>query len=158
MNTIDNKRINNNDDDDDDNNNNNNNKNDICGGTWYEHSPEPVVENMNVKILWDFTVQTDKKTPHNRPDIVVVEKTNKICHIINVACPGDCRIALKENGKVNKYRDVAIEIKTLWNMKKVVITPIVLWPWGASQPSWKSIWQKTVLLGSARILRRVLEC
>ena len=49
-------------------------------GTLYEHSPEPVVENTNVKILWDFTIQTDKKMPNNRPDIVIVEKINKICH------------------------------------------------------------------------------
>ncbi|XP_068680664.1 uncharacterized protein [Montipora foliosa] len=65
-----------------------------CEDKWYEHFPEPVVENTNVKILWDFTIQTDKKVTHNRPN---TEKTNKICYIINVACPGDCRIALKEN-------------------------------------------------------------
>ena len=76
-----------------------------CEDKWYEHSPEPVVENTNVKILWNFTIQTDKKVPHNRPDI---EKTNKICHIINVACLGDCRIALKEN-ELTKLNPLALE-------------------------------------------------
>ena len=61
-----------------------------CGDKWYEHVPEPVVESSDVKILWDFTIQTDKKLPHNKPYIVVVEKTSRTCHIIEIACPGDC--------------------------------------------------------------------
>ena len=108
--------------------------------------------------------------PLNKPDIVVVEKTNKICHIIDVACPGDCRIALKENEKVDKYRDLAIEIKTLWHLKKVVITPIAIGALGRFTAKPKKYladihvglkahtMQKTVLLGAARIIKRVLEC
>ena len=91
-----------------------------------------------------------------------------MCHII--ACPGDYRIALKENEKVNEYRDLVIEIKTLWNLKKVVITPIVIGALGSFTAQLEKYLadihvglkahavQKTVLLGSARILRRVLEC
>ena len=41
---------------------------------WYQHSPEPVAENEEVKILWDFMIQTDRVIEHRRPDIVVVEK------------------------------------------------------------------------------------
>ena len=103
-----------------------------CGDKWYEHVPEPVVESSDVKILWDFTIQTDKKLPHNKPDIVVVKKTSRTCHIIDVACPGDCRIRLKEEEKVNKYRDLAFEVKTLWKMKKVTTTPIVIGALGTS--------------------------
>ena len=33
---------------------------------------------------------------HNRPDVVVVDKRNRECQIIDVACPGDSRILLKE--------------------------------------------------------------
>ena len=47
-----------------------------CGDKWYEHVPEPLVESSDVKTLWDFAIQTDKKLPHNKPDIVVVEKTS----------------------------------------------------------------------------------
>ena len=31
-----------------------------CGDKWYKHVPEPVVESSDVKILWNFTIQTDK--------------------------------------------------------------------------------------------------
>ena len=64
--------------------------------------------------------------PHNRPDIVVVDKNKRMCHIIDVACPGDSRIALKEEEKINKYQDLALEIKNLRRMHKVCITPIVI--------------------------------
>lgn len=43
-------------------------------------------QSSDVKILWDFTIQTDKKLPHNKPDIVVVEKTSRTCQIIDVQC------------------------------------------------------------------------
>ena len=64
------------------------------------------MENEKAKILWNFTIQTDKRLSHNRPDIVVVDKMSKRCHIIDVACSGDSRIAMKEEEKVNKYRDL----------------------------------------------------
>ena len=43
---------------------------------------EPVFENENAKIPWDFTIQMDKRLPHNRPDIVVVDMKKRECHII----------------------------------------------------------------------------
>ena len=57
------------------------------GDKWYEHVPEPVVESSDVKILCDFTIQTDKKLLHNKPEIVVVEKTSRTCHIIDYHAP-----------------------------------------------------------------------
>ena len=33
-----------------------------------------VLENDDVKILWDFSVQTDHKLEHNKPDILTVDK------------------------------------------------------------------------------------
>ena len=30
-----------------------------CGEKWYDHKPESVMENEDLKVLWDFTVQTD---------------------------------------------------------------------------------------------------
>ena len=67
-----------------------------CGDKWYDHNPEPMTKNEDRKILWDLTIQTDKKLPHNRPDLVVIDKAKKECHIIDVAFPGDSRIVLKK--------------------------------------------------------------
>ena len=42
---------------------------------WYKYEPSPVLENENFKVLWDFSIQTDKEIPANGPDIVQT-KTN----------------------------------------------------------------------------------
>lgn len=41
----------------------------------------------NNKLLWDFLIQTDHKIEHNRPAIVVIDKKERSCTIINIACP-----------------------------------------------------------------------
>ena len=147
---------------------------DLCGqyefersDKWYEHSPENVDDDEKGKLLWDVSIQTDKKLDHNRPDIVLVDKQSKSCLIIDVACPNDWRVESKQ--KVNKYLDLAFEIKKMWNMKRVKVVPIVIGALDTVPKKFEehltdinvgielAALQKTVLLGSARILRRVLE-
>ena len=41
---------------------------------WYKYEPSPVLENENFKVLWDFSIQTDKEIRANRPDIIFVDK------------------------------------------------------------------------------------
>ena len=31
---------------------------------WYEHSPAGITENEEVKMLWDFTITTDREINH----------------------------------------------------------------------------------------------
>ena len=61
------------------------------------------MENDQVKLLWGFRIQTDHHLDHNRPDIVVLKKANKVCQIIDVTCPFDTRIAEKDREKINHY-------------------------------------------------------
>ena len=49
-------------------------------------------------------------------DIVVVNKQEKKCAIIDIAVPADKRIGEKENEKVEKYQDLKREIARMWNM------------------------------------------
>ena len=41
---------------------------------WWEHKVDKVLQEKDVKILWDFKIQMDKHLTHNIPDITVVEK------------------------------------------------------------------------------------
>ena len=47
-----------------------------------------VVENGMIKILWDFSIQTGHVIQHRRPDIVELYKTERKCHLIDIAVPG----------------------------------------------------------------------
>ena len=129
------------------------------------HNPAPVIENDTYKLIWDFNIQTDHLIPARRPDLIIINKKKRI---VDFVVPVDHRINLKQCAKKDKYLDLARELKKLWNMK-VTIVPIVI---GALGTITKGLLkdledlevgrrvetiQMTVLLRTARILRRVLE-
>ena len=96
------------------------------------------------------------------------QKKKRICKIIDFAVPADHRIKLKQCEKMDKYLDLARELKKLWNMKVTIILIVI----GAFGTVTKGLlkgledlevggrvetMQTTALLRTARILRRVLE-
>ena len=141
-----------------------------AGDKWYEHEPESVLENEDYKILWDFSIQTDHVIQAQRPDLVAVDKKDRSCKIIEFAVPGDSRSEEKEKDKIEKYQDLGRELPKIWNVK-VKIIPLVVGSLGAIAKQFGNRWkeigitvgsylqevQKTVLLGMARILRKVLK-
>ena len=92
---------------------------------WYNPVPESVLENENYKLLWDFSIRTDHHIEARRPDLVLVDKSKKSCHIIDVAIPEDSRVKEKGGGKVEKYQNLARELRRMWEVKTKVV-PIVL--------------------------------
>ena len=117
--------------------------------------------------MWDFIIQTDHVIEARRPDLVVVDK-DRSCKITDFPVPRDSRIEEKEKDKREKYQGLGRELHKIWNVK-VKILPLVVGSLGAIPKQFgnrlKQIGitvgtaqvQKTVLLGKARILRKVLE-
>ena len=91
----------------------------------FEHQQSSVQETDRTKVLWDFNIQCDHIIEARRPDILIVEKEEKVCKIIDIAIPGDSRVAEKEREKVEKYQDLKREIARTWSMRKVEVIPIV---------------------------------
>ena len=58
-----------------------------AGHKWYEHEPESDLENEDYKILWDFSIQTDHVIEARRPDLVLVNKKERSCKVIDFAVP-----------------------------------------------------------------------
>ena len=137
---------------------------------WYEHEPKSVIENKNFKTLCDFTIQCDHTIEARRPDIVVVDKVKKEKMIIDIAIPEDTRVCDKERDKIEKYSLLKDEITRLWQMKKVVVIPIVVGALGTITAKLEKFieslgidiriehFQKSALLGTTRIIRKVLSC
>ena len=119
-------------------------------------------------MLWDFNIQTDHVIEARRPDLVVVDKKERSCKIIDFSVPGDSRIEEKEQNKIEKYQELERKLQKIWNVK-VKIIPLVVGSLGAilkqfgDRLKWIGIIagpaqvQKIVLLGTARILRKVLK-
>ena len=97
----------------------------------------------------------------------VVDK-ERSCKIIDFAVPGDSRIEEKEEDKIEKYQDLGRELQKVWNVK-VKIIPLAVGSLGAIPKQFGNRLkqtgitegtaqvQETVLLGTAGILRKVLE-
>ncbi|KAI5700120.1 hypothetical protein M8J75_014551 [Diaphorina citri] len=134
---------------------------------WYEHSPDPVIDTPDVTIIWDTQVQTDRAITANKPDIIIKNKKTNRCILIDIAVPSDYNITQKEAEKRLKYKDLQIEVQRLWKMKTSVI-PVVIGCTGLISnytcetikevPGKHNILtlQKTVVLSTARIIRKVL--
>ena len=125
-----------------------------------------MIENNNVRILWDFNIFVDRFLEAKRPDIVVVDKEEE-CVIIDVAVPADQSIEMKETEKMEKYQELAGEITKMWDVKTRTV-PVVVGVLGAISirfdhflgllkidTSMEAI-QKSVVLGTAHILRKTL--
>ena len=118
--------------------------------------------------MWDIPVNTDRTITANRPDIIVKDSVNSTCKLIDMTVPSYRNIALKEIEKESKYKDLELEIQRMWHMKTVVI-PVIVGALGTvkkgivenikkvSERATVTEIQKIYILGSARILRKVLS-
>jgi len=135
---------------------------------WWKHDPRPVEESDQVKILWDFSIITDRTIHANRPDLILLLKEKRHDFLVDFSCPFDTNVLGKEVEKVDKYQDLLIEIQRLWNVRADVI-PIVIGALGALSPRFNDwlkrlnitlnpcVLQKSVLLQTAGLLRRTLN-
>lgn len=59
---------------------------------------------QQAKILWYFSIQTDKQMLANQPDVVVEDKEQQGVVAIDVALPANANIRKMEHEKVEKNR------------------------------------------------------
>ena len=93
----------------------------VCD-VWWKHLPLAVCENEYCKLLWGCT---DLSLLHNRPDTIFVVKSTQEVFLIDVALPGDSRIAQKSVEKREKYVDLKIQIGRYWK-KSTSIVPVIV--------------------------------
>ena len=136
---------------------------------WYEHAPHSVVENEEITILWDVMIQCDREIRARKPDIAEVNKNERSCAIIDIAIPGALQVSEKEKEKIERYQEQKTEIKIMWNIRSVKVIPVVFGTLGSTSKKLKkcielgvvistALLQKIALLGTAHILRKVLDC
>ena len=130
---------------------------------WYEHAPEEAVENEEIKVLWDINIQCDNLIEARRPDLIVIDKREKKGIIIDSAVSADVRVEGKKK-KISKKN-----ITRLWKLRNVEIVPVVIGAIGSVSVEFDrwmgklgitcsvGVMENTALLGTARILRKVLE-
>ena len=112
-------------------------------------------------------MQTDRTIPNNKPDVIIQDTEQRTCLLIDVAISEDRNVIKKEAKKFLKYKDLTIEIQRMWNVKTTVM-PVITGATGTISKSFRKYvsnipghhegreLQKTAILGTAHILRKVL--
>ena len=88
------------------------------------HPAKPVREEGDVTVLWNQAVHTDTEVTANRPDIIIKNKKENTCTLIDVTIPADRNAVQKEAEKKLKYKSLCIEIQRMWNLKCRII-PVI---------------------------------
>ena len=104
---------------------------------------------------------------NNKPEVIIRDNERRTRMLIDVPISGDRSVIKKEAEKILNYKDLTIETQRMWNVKTKVI-PVII---GATETISKSFrkyvsnipgkrevkeLQKTAILGTAHILRKVL--
>jgi hypothetical protein len=112
---------------------------------------------------------TNGEVTADRPDIIIKNKKEKTCTLIDVAVPTDRNVVQKEAEKQLIYKSLGIDIQRMWNLKCMIIRVII----GATGIVTKSLRKnlevipgkhlidslhKTAILGTSHIIRKVLQC
>ena len=142
-----------------------------CSDRWYEHKPQTisVSESGDVTIYWDWVWTTPAEVRFYRPDVVVVNRKEKIWTIVEFSVPLDHNIVTKQIWKVEKYQVLAAHFRKMHKGIQTKIIPVVVGAFGMIPerlpgylkdlgiPDVVGGLQKTALLGTQRILKNVLS-
>ena len=72
-----------------------------------------------------MTACTEKKLKHNRPDITVLLKQEKERIFIDIAVSADQNTIKTQNEKIERYQELAFEVKRINKASKVSVITIV---------------------------------
>ena len=75
---------------------------------------------------WNIPIKTSAKCKHNRPDIVVWDRKEKLCTVIEVSCPADVNISFKISEKENIYGQLLRNLQLLYPDYKFTFIPIII--------------------------------
>ena len=112
-------------------------------------------------------IYTDRTIAANRPDIVLKNKKDKTCLLIDMTVPLDTNTSGKTTEKLDKYKDLEIEVERMWGLKTTTAVMRALGNIKKDMENYNTNkipgniniheLQKTTLLSTANLLRRVLS-
>ena len=125
----------------------------------HTHMLKPVYEEGGVTVLWNQELHTDREVTANRPDVIIKNKKEKKCTLIDVAIPADRNVVQKEAEKKLKYPSLCIEIQRMWNLKCTIV-PVVI---GATGIVTRNVRENLETVPGkhsidSHIIRKVLQC
>ena len=93
---------------------------------WCTGEPQTVTKIKSTEIWWDKNIKTQKKIPHNRPDLVVRNNDSKQSKITDVSVPLDTNVKLREQTKRDNYTGVIDHLQRVYPMYKYSVTSVII--------------------------------
>ncbi|KAL3275089.1 hypothetical protein HHI36_019861 [Cryptolaemus montrouzieri] len=90
------------------------------------YMPETIMEDQHYQLYWDNPIITDRPVPHNMPDIAVFFKIEKKAILLDVKIPVDDNMNRAYTEKVEKYRDLAFEMREIYGFQSVIVMPLII--------------------------------
>ncbi|KAF2898423.1 hypothetical protein ILUMI_07748, partial [Ignelater luminosus] len=90
---------------------------------YYKYYQEILLENSSTKLYWNQSVITDRTINYNKTYIIFMNKEHKRTYLVEIAVPLTNNLQRKHTEKIQKYIELAAEIKDMWEQREVKIIP-----------------------------------
>ena len=92
-----------------------------------QRGPFPAVSHTSTQeIWWNHPVTTVNKVKYNRPDIIIWDKEEKQCSVIDICAPLDFNVNNRQITKIDKYMLLVSELQQLHSGYSYQIVPIMV--------------------------------
>ena len=135
---------------------------------------QEVYNNDKIEVWWDVKVTTKPPVEHNKPDLIVWKKVEKVAYIVDVVVGLDVNVEKNETLKLDRYLPLSTELKRLYPTYTFETIPISIGATGAITTSLKKDiskiarenvkvenaieqCQKAALFGSMKIVKSVMN-
>ena len=92
--------------------------------------PDQIYNTNDKEYCWDKPITTATKIKHNKPDLVIWNKTEKICTIIEFSCPADINISKKIAEKTDNYGPLIRNLQIMYPQYRFMFVPIIVGTFG----------------------------
>ena len=124
-----------------------------------QRGPFPAVSHTSTQeIWWNHPVTTVNKVKYNRPDIIIWDKEEKQCSVIDICAPLDFNVNNRQVMKIDKYMLLVSELQQLHPGYSYQIVPIVVGALGTISKKLPSYLKKLHILWEQTVPHYWLTC
>ena len=92
--------------------------------------PDQIYNTNDKEYWWDTPITTAAKIKHSKPELVIWNKTEEICTIIEFSCPADINNSKKIAEKTDNYGPLIRNLQIMYPQYRLMFVPIIVGAFG----------------------------
>ena len=89
-------------------------------------SPECIHKEGNLEYWWNISIKAATKIPHNKPDLLLWDRGENICQVVEFSCPADIYVSRKVEEKVAAYGPLIRNLQIMYKDYHFKVLPVVV--------------------------------